>query len=224
MKKFIAITIIMAVMLTACGAQKATQMQQAEPGTVQENQIPEKENAANTKKTEASTKKSELLYGTYQVPAREIYVDTPALPYFSSEWGYSELYANGTERGIAITAIRNENASGKSAKDVYPLLIEEYLFSMRDYVTADEIVLDSEQVLTINGLEVYRFEGSIKGQFMSNFYDLYTVGYTFVAQDTPCSIQGSVFYKEQDPDSVKEIQEIVDAMIQTVRVEETDAE
>lgn len=216
-RTFIFLLLILSLLLAGCGSAKPSASQTGTGTESLPQTVIDESTSDLVPAEEPAARRSESLPYTYQVPGKEIYLDVPASPYFSSEWGYSELYANGTERGIAITAIRSEETSGKTAKDIYSLMTEEYLFSMRDYVTADEIVLDNEQMLTINGMEVYRFEGHIQGQFMSEVHDLYTVGYTFVMQGIPCSIQGSVFYKEQNPDSVKEIRTLVDEMITTVR-------
>ena len=205
--------LVLSLLLPGCGSAKTPEAQMGTnteplPQTVLEERTPEP-----VPTEEPAARKSTMLPETYKVPGQKIYVNVPDSSYFSVEWGFSKLYTNGDERGIAITALRTEDAADKSAKDVYASLAAEYLHNMRSYCTAKEMEIDSEQTLTVNGMEAYRFEGRI----LDNTCDLYTVGYTFVMQGIPCSIQGAVFSNEQNPDSVNEIRSLVDEMITTVR-------
>ena len=91
---------------------------------------------------------------------------------------------------------------------------------MYRYHPINSISITSEKTEKINGLEVYRFEGTMncrKPDDTSSNYDAYVVGYSFVINGVPCSIIGSVQDVKQEQSMIKEMKATVEAMIKTVR-------
>ena len=83
----------------------------------------------------------------------------------------------------------------------------------------NSIQIDQEQNLTVNGIDTYYFEGSIN-YGTDNIHDGYAVGYAFIIDGVPCEIIGSVIDDEQSADTIQEIKDYVDAMMESVRTTE----
>ena len=48
-------------------------------------------------------------------------------------------------------------------------------------------------------------------------YELYTIGYSFVMDGIPCSIEGTVLDESQPENMINQVKDTVNAMAQTVR-------
>ena len=90
----------------------------------------------------------------------------------------------------------------------------------------DELEITKDETITINGCDFYHFTGSFSiakdYEDRDNSYWGYAEGYTFIMQDIPCSIIGSVFI-EKDPQPQEHIDDIsnkLNQMAQSIRNEE----
>lgn len=156
------------------------------------------------------------LPNTYKVPSKEIYVDCPN--YQAIEQGFTRLYIVHGEKYCAVTSALKADAD--TLEEAHELAFAKLQQNLVNYegginyldVTADETVV-------INGIEAYYFEGTIN-YGTDNIHDGYAVGYSFIVDDVPCQIIGSVISNEQSAVDIKEIKTNVDAMMRTVRTED----
>lgn len=208
MKRLIENILIISMILTlgACGSTKET----TKLTNNQEANIQDQQNTDLEEKTNQS-----LLPYTYQVPLKDIYVDVPN--YQEIEGGYTRIFIVHEKKYATFTSAFNYSAT--DAKDAYSKAFDAFCISMQNYEGGpNSFHIKADKMMTINGIDVYYFEGTINyGE--ENLYDGYGVGYSFIMDDIPCAIIGSVTDKEQPEELKKEIKEIVAAMMQSVRSE-----
>lgn len=208
MKRLIGNILIISMLLTlsACVSTKDT----TKPTNNQEANIQDQQNTDLEEKTNQS-----LLPYTYCVPLEDIYIDVPN--YQEIEQGYTQVYIVHDSRYVTITSDFDSVAS--DAKDAYLKTFEVFRDNMQNYEGGlNYFNITTDKMMTINGIDIYYFEGTINyGE--ENPYDGYGVGYSFIMNDIPCAIIGSVIDKEQPEELKKEIKEIVDVMMQSVRSE-----
>ncbi len=142
-----------------------------------------------------------------------IYVDVPQFQ--EIEEGLTEVFI---ERGIKYVAITaNWKAEASSLEDAHEKCFEKFADNMANYQGGiNSISITNSQKKTINGVEMIRFEGKINYGTDTKM-DGYAVGYTFIMDNIPCEIIGSVIENDQSSAAINEITSIVDAMSLTVR-------
>ena len=144
----------------------------------------------------------------------DIYVNVPDFQHISL--GYTQLYKVGGTKYIAVTTAARSTAV--SAKDAQPIAFESYKTAMDSNLLPNSMNITSDEELTVNDMEVYRFEGTLNcGR--DTLRDIYAVGYSFVVDEVPCMILGAVGDDAQSQDVIDEVTAIMDAMIYTVRDE-----
>lgn len=207
MKKVIAAFLAVMMMLTisACGKSKPI--------------VPDSGNDTQ-KNTETehtdSEKGSGKLKGTYKVPMQKIYIDVPN--YQQIEEGYTELFIIHNSRYVSIATAFGDTAN--SPKEAHDVAQKELKLSMQNHSGGiNSIHITKDEEVTINGIDMYMFEGTINYGRDAKF-DGYAKGYAFVLDGIPCEIVGSVVDESQDQKLIDEIDEIITAMAKTVRSEE----
>ncbi len=156
---------------------------------------------------------SKLLPCTYKVPMEEIYVDVPEFQEMMS--GYTELFMELDSRYVSFTSDRR--ATAENAMEAHEIC-SDYLIINLEYVAhgANYLTIVKEEMIEVNGMEVYAFEGTINyGQ--DNPRDYYAKGYAFIFNGVPCEIVGSVIDDAQPEELITEISILLDEMIKTVR-------
>lgn len=181
-------------------------------------------NASTPVQTESDTKKqekAELDFNTetYRVPVNAIYIELPSSPYHLVEMGYTKAAFIYDEQCISITG--NHASGAVDLEQAQKDNIEEYALSVDNQMHIDSLTVSEDEYITINGIEMYRFEGEFNCTRTAGSYTQYAVGYTFIMDGVPCSLIGTVMNRfEEQPDSVKkDVEEKVDALIQTLRSE-----
>ena len=155
---------------------------------------------------------------THKVSSKQIYVDVP-------NWDSMELTKQMMTtvykiQGSKYVAITDIDKQVNSLSEAYQATFDVFKANMYRYHPINSISITSEKTEKINGLEVYRFEGTMncrKPDDTSSNYDAYVVGYSFVINGVPCSIIGSVQDVKQEQSMIKEMKATVEAMIKTVR-------
>lgn len=209
MKKIIALLIAIAMVLSmaACSNNKDNDTTPSVSET-------DKTTSSTESKVEENNDKN-LLRNTYKVPMKNIYIDTPKFQ--EIEQAYTELFIVHASKYVAITAARRSTAS--DAKAAHEEAFKEFIPNMQNYEGGvNSIKIEKDEVVTINNLEVYSFEGKIN-YGTDTKYDGYAVGYSFIMDGIPCEIIGSVIDENQSKALIDEIHNIVDEMIKTVRAE-----
>ena len=209
MKKFtvIGLCVFMAVSLAACG--KNVENSDKNNTTVTETNIQDKN---NTKKEEASQTAVNLTK-IYRIPAKKIYVNVP--DYQEIESGFTKLYVIGRQINIAITA--DDTIKENALEQAHQAIFKIYVKNMQNYATIDELKIEKDSKVTVNGTEMYKFEGKLACHAETGNYELYTIGYSFVMDGIPCSIEGTVLDESQPEDMINQVRDTVNAMAKTVR-------
>ena len=205
--KVIGLCIFMAVSMAACG--KNLENSDKNNTTVTETNVQDKN---NTKKEEASQTAVNLTK-IYRIPAKKIYVNVP--DYQEIESGFTKLYVIGRQINIAITA--DDTIKENALEQAHQAIFKIYVKNMQNYATIDELKIEKDSKVTVNGTEMYKFEGKLACHAETGNYELYTIGYSFVMDGIPCSIEGTVLDESQPEDMINQVRDTVNAMAETVR-------
>lgn len=214
MKKIIVLimVIVLALCVTACTDNKPS------------NETP---NQSDTPSTSTSSNKNDnnknnntaKLTNTYKVPGKSIYIDVPN--YQEMEKGYTELFIVHGEKYVAITA--NKGGDVASLNAAHEGAIDKFITNIQNYSYVNKLNSKTTSTETINGIEVLKYEGTLECALdynnRDNSYEAYAIGYSFVLDEVPCTIIGSVINESQDKELINEIKTNVEAMIQTLRSE-----
>ena len=178
----------------------------------------------NNNSTEENTKQEEsssvnLTY-THKVPGENIYIDVPNWdPMELTKQMMTTVYKIQGSKYVAITDI---GETVNTLSEAYQKTFDVFKANMYRYHPVNSISITSEKTKKVNGMEVYRFEGTMncrKPDDTSANYDAYVVGYSFILNGVPCSIIGSVQDVAQEQSMIKEMKATVESMIKTVRTE-----
>ena len=159
--------------------------------------------------------------GIYRVPTYDIYIRVPN--YHPKENGCTYLLSDKNNIIIAVAAVWV--AKGSTLEQAQKDVVDNYILEMKNYATIKSLTVENDEYLTINGIDMYKFEGKLNCTAEIGDYDLYTIGYTFIMDGIPCCVQGTVFNKEHPEDYLKPqpeemintTRDTVNAMIKTLR-------
>lgn len=219
MKKTLSLVLaflLLAAYFTGCGKQEQ------KPSQEENNSV--KQTTVAEKTEEETKKKNKLDFDTVpcNVPTYKIVIDMPSAPYHRQELGVTTGYFIYNEQCISLTG--NFLSEAKTLADAQKNNIERYKKSIQNYADIDTLTVNEEKNVTINGIEMYRFEGvfNCKRNAGDGTHKQYAVGYTFIMDGVPCSLIGTTLTRlGEQPESVeKDIEAKVDALIQTLRSEE----
>ena len=186
--------------------------------------VNEENKETNNNPTEENIKQEEnnsvdLTY-THKVPGKNIYVDVPNWdPMELTKQMMTTVYKIQGSKYVAITDI---GETVNTLNEAYQKTFDVFKANMYRYHPINSISITSEKTEKVNGMEVYRFEGTMncrKTDDTSANYDAYVVGYSFILNGVPCSIIGSVQDVAQNQSMIKEMKATVESMIKTVRTE-----
>lgn len=174
-----------------------------------------------------SASENELGFNTevYRVPITEIYINLPNSPYHLVELGYTKAAFIYDQQCISITG--NKESTATTLEKAQEDNIKEYGLSFNNDFKFDSLTVKEDEYVTINGIEMYRFEGEFncyyetlyKDRTEKTTYTQYAVGYTFIMDGIPCSFIGVVLDEEQSQSVIKDVEEKVDALIKTLKSE-----
>ncbi len=206
------ITLMLMIAVSACGSSKNENSQQNETKT--ETASIDTASSLTTEDSTQDEKKtwdSSLLPGGYKIPLEDIYFSVPN--YHETELtGYTEQFSVYNEKYVTITGDGDVKAS--SCKNAYEVCSELFLKAV-DYSSAKEFRIEHEEIVNINGIEMYKFEGILYHEL--GRHDLYTIGYAFVMGDIACQITGVVEDENQPENMIEELKNVVNEMAKSVR-------
>lgn len=213
MKKILAcfLSVMMVIGCASCQSEEITE------NVLSENSVSEAgEDQQQISEEEAEEDEKKIELGiTYQVPMKDIVIDAPY--YQEIEQAYTELFMVRNSRYTAVTTAFRSTAA--DAKDAHEKAFEEFVMNMENYEGGvNSLNITKDEVTTVNGMEVYRFEGTLN-YGINQIYDGYVKGYSFIMDGIPCEIIGSVVDPEQPDELIEEISQIVDGMMQSARSE-----
>ena len=206
---FLSLSII--VSMTACGT-KTNDDEQSK-----KNNITTSSNAPDTTSSIKSEDNNIVLSDSYKVPGKNIVIDVPN--YQEMEKGYTQLYILHGVKYVAVTA--DDSVTASSVMDAHEKAFDKFKENIQNYSYVNALSITSEVEETINGINVYRYEGTLNCALdysnREKSYDAYVVGYSFIMDGVPCTITGSVIEQSQSDEMISEIRDTVDAMIKTLR-------
>ena len=167
----------------------------------------------NTTTINETANSNNALTEIYNVPARNIYMNVP--DYQKIESNRSQLFVIGRQINIAVTA--NWKIQGTTVEQAHADIFKDYVRNLQNYAHIDELKIEKDSKLTINGIEMYKFEGKLACHAETGNYELYTIGYSFVMDGIPCSIEGTVLDESQPENMINQVKDTVNAVAQTVR-------
>lgn len=199
---------LMSVMLLGCAKAEALENDSQSKNT-------EIESESDTNEETEEDEKPEIeFYYTHKVPGEDIVLDAPN--YQNVELGFTELYIIHGSKYVSITAGVPED--GMDLKKAHEVAYDEFLSNVSSY-SFGELTITTEEYVTINGVDMYRYEGTIKEGYGDSKYDCYALGYSFIMDGVPCTVGGAVIEEAQSEELIKEIHDTVEAMIRTLRSE-----
>lgn len=206
--KFIGIVLIV-LCLTAC-----SETNDDTPSTIGGSQIESSEH--QSEELDSSEKESEEniveLPLTHKVPLKQVVISVPK--WQNIEYGYTEVYNREEKLYIAFTYDRDKTVEG--VKDAHQVAWDKFLVNLRNH-KYEQVVLTKEEIVTINDIEMYRYEGTMPYQEDGKSFVGYTVGYSFIMDGVPCTLVGSVTDPAQSDEYIKQVMDTVEAMIKTLR-------
>lgn len=226
MKKIITLLLAMVIAgtcLTACnGKDKQTGNGKGETTEVNSNQT---DKTAETTKEEAETEetKNELFRSlSHRIFGDDttIYLSVPDWP--EVEKGYTTLFILDGIEYIAVTGNRdgeNDESVISSLSTAHECAFDNFVGAIQNRSKVKSLTVTSESTETINGIEVYRYEGVLNVDDES-MPEVYACGYSFVYEGIPCNITASVIDETQDQEMIDELKTLVEAMIPTIRTVE----
>lgn len=164
--------------------------------------------------TNESEKSDIEFYYTHKAPGKNIVIDAPN--YQNVELGATELYIIHDSRYVSFTFSDVEEAT--NLKEAHRIAYDRFLQMTENY-SFGELTVTKEEYVTINGIDMYRYEGTVKEGYEGEQYDCYALGYSFIMDGVPCTVGGAVIEEEQSEELIKEIHDTVEAMIRTLRSE-----
>lgn len=210
MKKIICAMLITTVLLcfTACG-QNADQSADVSSDSSIARAVDSQTSTENT----VSNSDSELTR-KYNVPLKKVYINAPI--WQELEKGLTELFIIQEEKYVSVTYSLD---ALNDLKEVHTVNTDTLIYNLQNFCMPKELVVESDSNDTVNGIEVYRYEGYFAcGEDQA--YNAYTVGYDFIMDGTPVTVNGGVINKEQPAEMKEEIKSTVEAMMATLRAEE----
>mgnify|MGYP000372264039 CR=1 FL=1 len=109
------------------------------------------------------------------------------------------------------------SAKGSTLEQAQKDVVDNYILEMQNYAKIKNLTIEKDEYVTINGIDMYKFEGKLACHAETGNYELYTIGYSFVMDGIPCSIEGTVLDESQPEDMINQVRDTVNAMAKTVR-------
>ena len=192
MKKIVAVllTLIFIFALSACNNETSNTNPTNDSSTDNTTQT---DNQTKPDNDSSEINQNKLLTGTYKVPEKNIVVDVPN--YQEMDKGFTKLYILHGEQYVAITADVNSKAS--TIQEAHDIAFSFFKEAIQNYSYVNSLSVTKDDTETINGVEVYKYEGTLNCGH-DTVYDAYVIGYSFIMDNVPCTITGSVINQSQN--------------------------
>lgn len=151
--------------------------------------------------------------GMHHVPTYDIYIRVPN--YHPKENGFNYLLSDNDNIIISIASLFS--AKGSTLEQAQKDVVDNYILEMQNYAKIKNLTIEKDEYVTINGIDMYKFEGKLNCHAETVKYDLYTIGYTFIMDGIPCCVQGTVYNEDQPEEMINTTRDTVNAMIKTLR-------
>lgn len=135
--------------------------------------------------------------------------------YHPKENGFNYLLSDNDNIIISIASLFS--AKGSTLEQAQKDVVDNYILEMQNYAKIKNLTIEKDEYVTINGIDMYKFEGKLNCTSEIGDYDLYTIGYTFIMDGIPCCVQGTVYNEDQPEEMINTTRDTVNAMIKTLR-------
>lgn len=152
--------------------------------------------------------------------AEGIFIDVPYWHEIGK--GYTYLFILSGVEYVAVSwdpDYRDDDSVISSLSTVHEKTFEKFIAGVHNYTKVKGLTATTASTETINGVEVYRYEGVLNVENKA-LEEIYTIGYSFVFEGMPINVIGVILDEEQDQEMIDELRTIVDAMIPTIRTTE----
>jgi len=235
MRKYIlsVLLVIAMVVLAGCGAaekEDTTAAASAEvTDTTETKEITETAPAGTTAEdspvqepsAETTVAEDSLLPELFKVAGKSIWVNVP--DWKELEYGFTQAFVciEDGDEFVSVTADQKKEAS--NVEEAHEIAFAKFVGNIDNQTLVNEMDNITYTNETINGIDVYKYEGTYqsgKDWVDKTLYrNCYIIGYSFISDGIPCTINGVLDDEEQNPDQIAELKEIVEAMMLTVRNE-----
>ena len=213
MKKFISIILAIVFILTLSSCKSNSETKDNDTSIQNDTSLPVEVENNQEKSSEINDVN---LDATYENPAKNIVIDVPNYQKISR--GYTYVYILNGYKYVAVTANRDEQAS--SLENAHNIAFDLFKEEIQNDSLVQSINITKDSTEKINGIEVYKYEGTLNCYLTdTKSYDAYCIGYSFIMDDTPCTLIGSVIDREQKQEDIDEMRKMVEASIKTLRSE-----
>lgn len=202
---FIAVILLMLCVLSACGTNNDVshlERTNSTDGQMQNTTAPEATQIP-------SFPQNDDYPFEYRLTGTDIYINCPFWHTF--ELGYTQMFEIDGEQYLTATNIPDEE--GISLEEAHMKHMEMLVMNLENEIRVQEINYEKEELLTVNDIQMYHFEGYFVGAY--NEINHFT-GYTFVMDGVPGCVVGVV----EDPDQTQSVidsnRATVDGVIQTL--------
>ena len=151
--------------------------------------------------------------GIYEVPTYDIYIRVPN--WHPVQNGFLQLFSDNDDMIIDVESLWL--VKGSTLEQAQKDVVNKYIGAMDNYAKIDNLSIEKDEYVTINGIDMYKFEGKLNCHAETGKYDLYTIGYTFIMDGMPCCVQGTVYNEDQPEEMINTTRNTVNAMIKTLR-------
>lgn len=210
LKVFTALLLVMLLMLTACsGKNEPAPAESADAeatADVAETTAPEKEETAAVSDKDLPIE--------YRLPGTDVVLNAP--DYQQVENRLTRVFIDGEELCIAVTGDDFGNAT--ELAEVHSEITALVFGNLSNYVPAESLEVSSDKTVTVNGNDVYYYEGTLHCEGL----DLPAFGFTALVDGVQVSVlgyAGSVVNTQPDQSQIDRVKSNVEAMMQTLRVE-----
>lgn len=202
MKKLIKSILALMLCFTLCGCQS----ENSNPQANEQEQINNEEN----------NNQNENNY-TDKLPIEEIFLLRDYSINFPAWSVYDSPYLKICNNQESIITIVDTMEDTTNLNDAHEKAIKCYIDNI--YMEADimNVVVVNDTVETINGIEMYRYEGYAEIELDKRMQEAYAIGYSFMLEGTACTLIGVILDLDQTQEMMDEMEKTVDLMIQTLR-------
>lgn len=201
----ISLCLAICLVLSACGNTGGVASQPGDPT------VSDTESISSESETERGAEEQALLGSTYKIPLHNIYIDIPNLKQIES--GYSRIYLC-KQYYIAFTFLDEETA--KDNRECFDKTFLKFRGNIEDYQHINDLGEYQSEDVTVGGVDAYKIKGTMSAG-NNPVYDAYVYAYNFVYDGVLCQILGGVIDEAQTEDEIREVTEIADAMMKTIR-------
>lgn len=173
---------------------------------------------SKTQQPEATAAHNNGVLDAYtKVLLHEIYIDVPS-SYVSYEESFTRIFRDQYIKYLAVYS--NPLDKQDTIETAYESILDEFFIETQNINSPlQRFDKELEERVNINGIDAYHYTGKIicKGSFDESTH--FISGYAFVMDGVPINIAGVTIENSDDEALNKEIVELVDAMMKSVRTQ-----